>query len=67
MPKGHGDGSEWDVSPDIELLTGVKQNLFAVEVPDEHSALRVHFADEPMFLHIIDALLELDQGTQLRD
>ena len=39
IPKGYGDGSEWDISPDNELLTGVKHDLFTVEVPDEHATL----------------------------
>jgi hypothetical protein len=46
---------------------GVKHDLFMVEVPDEHVALWECFASKPMFMQIINALLELDHGTCLRD
>jgi hypothetical protein len=66
-PKECGDGSEWDVCPDPDALAGVVQNLFQVEIPTEHLELRTRFANEPMFVHIIDALLEMDHGTRIRD
>ena len=66
-PKGFGDGSEWRVSPNIDEATGVVQELFMVNVPPEISTLREHFADEPLFLEVINALLELHQGTKLQE
>ena len=66
-PKECGDGSEWEVCPDPDALTGVVQNLFQVEAPAEHLSLHARFVNEPMFAHIIEALLELDQGTKIRD
>ena len=66
-PKGFGDGSEWTVSPDIDEVTGVVQDMFHVEVSPEAMALKEHFANEPMFLEVINALLELDHGTKLQE
>ena len=66
-PKEHGDGSEWDICPDLDALTGVVQDLFQVAIPTEHLDLYTHFVNEPMFMHIIDALLELNHGTRIRD
>jgi len=65
--KGFGDGSEWTVSPDIDEATGVVQDLFMVDVPPEISTLREHFAEEPLFLEVVNMLLELDQGTKLQE
>jgi hypothetical protein len=66
-PKGFGDGSEWMVSPDIDEVTGIIQDLFQVEVSPETTALKERFVDEPLFLEVINALLELDQGTKLQE
>lgn len=46
---------------------GVKQDLFTIGTLEEHTTLREHFADEPMFMQVIDVLLALDQGTKLKD
>ena len=66
-PKEHGDGSEWDVCPDSDALTGVVQDLFQVATKTEHLNLYARFVNEPMFANIIDALLELNYGTKIRD
>jgi len=66
-PKGFGDGSEWTVSPNIDEATGVVQDLFMVDIPPEISTLRERFAEEPLFLEVVNALLELDQGTKLQE
>jgi hypothetical protein len=63
MLKEQGDGSEWDVCPDPDTLTGVVQDLFQVATPNEHANLYARFVNEPIFAHIIDALLELNHGT----
>jgi hypothetical protein len=65
MPKECGYRSKWDVSPDPDALMGIMQNLCQVEIPAEHLNLHNHFANEPMFAHIIEALLELNHGTRL--
>ena len=64
-PKGFGDGSKWMVSPDIDDTIGVVQDLFQVEVSLEAATLREWFDNEPLFLEVINALLELDHGTKL--
>ena len=60
-----GDGRKWDICPDSDTLEGVVQIFFQVEIPTEHLGLCTRFANEPMFVHIIDALLELDYGTRI--
>lgn len=66
-PKGFGDGSKWTVSPDIDDTIGVIQDLFQVEVLLEAATLREQFANEPLFLDVIKALLELDHGAKLQE
>jgi len=46
-PKGFGDGSEWTVSPDIDKVTGIVQNVFQVEISSEAAKLKERFTDEP--------------------
>jgi RNase H-like domain found in reverse transcriptase len=67
LPKGHGDGSEWSVSPDLDDTTGVVHDILQVEISDEHAALRNCFNSEPVFSQVIDALLEMDHGTRIRE
>ena len=52
----------------MEATAGLTHDLFHVANADseEMSALRDRFQDVPMLLEVIDALLELDQGTSLR-
>lgn len=38
-----------------------------VDAPPEMAALREHFANEPLFLEVINAILELDHGTKLQE
>ena len=67
-PREEGDGSEWTVSEDWEATAGLTHDLFHVASAssEEMSALRERFRDMPMLLEVVDALLELDQGTSLR-
>ncbi|KAG5649711.1 hypothetical protein H0H81_002397 [Sphagnurus paluster] len=66
-PKGHGDGSKWTVSPDLDEVTGITHNLFHIEISPEITNLCNRFAEEPFYLEVIDAILELDQGTSIRE
>jgi hypothetical protein len=50
-----------------DTLTGVVQDLFQVETPAEHLDLHARFVNEPMSTHIIEALLKLNYGTNIRD
>ena len=56
------------MSEDWEATAGLTHNLFHVANAgsEEMSTLRDHFQDVPMLLEVIDALLELDQGTSLQ-
>ena len=67
-PREEGDGSEWTVSEDWEATAGLTHDLFHVADAgsEEMTALRERFRDVPMLLEVVEALLELDQGTSLR-
>ena len=62
------DGSEWTVSEDWETNIGLTHDVFhTTEATTPATAkLRERFKDEPIFAEVIDAILELDQGTSLR-
>jgi hypothetical protein len=63
-----GDGHEWTVGEDWHTDTGLMHDLFQVTTPSpEHEKLRKRFAAEPMFMSILDVLLELDHGKSTRD
>jgi len=72
MPLEDGDGHEWTVSEDWEVRVGLAHDIFGV-VEEEGmgrgvgAALREWFVEEKVFVGVIDALLELDYGTSLRE
>ena len=56
------------VSEDWEANVGLAHDVFHltdVRSP-EISQLKDQFKDEPIFAEVIDAILEMDQGTNLR-
>ena len=63
-----GDGSEWTVSEDWEADTGLTHDIFHLSMAQtpEMAKLRERFKDEPIFAEVIDAILEMDQDTNLR-
>jgi hypothetical protein len=63
-----GDGSEWTVSEDWESNKGLTHDIFQLTDTStpEIAKLRERFKDEPIFAEVIDAILELDQGVNLR-
>ncbi|KAJ7363098.1 hypothetical protein DFH08DRAFT_910876 [Mycena albidolilacea] len=75
--KAAGDGSEWTVSPDRETCTGIVNDLYTMQEAGEAylvmpaleglMALRERFKDEPIYLQVIDASLELDFRSSMRD
>ena len=68
-PKEQGDGHEWSVSEDWEARTGLTNDIFVLDTTQTEAAyseLRTRFADENVFLEVIDSMLELDQGKSLR-
>ena len=63
-----GDGSEWTVSEDWESRVGLTHDIFHISEAStpEMVTLRDRFKDEPIFAEVIDAILEMDQGSSLR-
>ena len=69
LAKEEGDGHEWTVSEDWEARTGLTNDLFVIQtshLESTYAALRTRFAEEKVFLEVIDSLLELDQGSCLK-
>ena len=63
-----GDGSGWSVSEDWEANIGLTHDIFHTADPTtpDTAQLRERFKNEPIFAEVIDAILELDQGANLR-
>ena len=69
MPKEEVDGHEWTVSEDWEARTKLANDVFNVQtsqLASTYGALRTRFANERVFIEIIDSLLELDHGKSLK-
>src|SRR5271154_71174 len=68
LPNEDGDGSQWTVSEDWETSKGLTHDIFQItsQTPPEAPHLQNRFKDEPLFLEVIEALLEIDQGKSLR-
>ncbi|TFK21582.1 hypothetical protein FA15DRAFT_556063, partial [Coprinopsis marcescibilis] len=70
-----GDGHEWTVSEDWEARTGLAHGIFQVTtspvdsstVDPTYASLRSRFHNEKVFVDVVDAIYELDQGKSLRD
>ena len=68
MPTEPGDGHKWTVSEDWEARTRLANDVLIAQItqPEStYSALRTCFADENVFLEVIDSILELDQGKSI--
>ncbi|KZP25679.1 hypothetical protein FIBSPDRAFT_661845, partial [Athelia psychrophila] len=73
--KVDGDGHLSTVNPDWEETTGLTHDMFAATDEEaEHEGgwmystkLRERFAEEPIFLQVIDALWNLDKGKTVRE
>ena len=63
-----GDGSEWTVSEDWETNVGLTHDVFHLTETDTPGItnLRERFKNEPIFAEVIDAILGIDQNTNLR-
>jgi hypothetical protein len=63
-----GDGSDWTVSEDWEANAGLIHDIFQLTDAStpEVAQLREQFKSEPIFAEVIDTILELDHGTNLR-
>ena len=68
-PREQGDGHEWTVSEDWEARTRLANNILIIHTTQPkltYDALQTRFADEKVFLEVIDSILELDHGSSLR-
>ncbi|KIK35566.1 hypothetical protein CY34DRAFT_28844, partial [Suillus luteus UH-Slu-Lm8-n1] len=70
-----GDGADWSVSEDWEASRGIIQDLFTVNPTSAKTltdsttieALHKRFAQEPLFLEVIEAFGDLDSDKSVRD
>ena len=62
------DGSEWTISEDWEANVGLMHDIFysTEATTPETAKLRERFKGEPIFAEVIDAILEIDHNTNLR-
>ncbi|KAH7919160.1 hypothetical protein BV22DRAFT_1023468, partial [Leucogyrophana mollusca] len=68
VPQSPGDGGEWTVSEDWEQARGIVYDLFMVDSTDSSAlALRERFEKEPLFLEIVNTILDLDRERPIRD
>ncbi|KIN94286.1 hypothetical protein M404DRAFT_72195, partial [Pisolithus tinctorius Marx 270] len=62
------DGSQWSVNPEPKAITGLVNDVFMLsQLDDNLQKLRDQFTDEPMFLEIIDVILNVDTTSNPRD
>ena len=63
-----GDGNDWTVPEDWEANIGLTHDIFHITSAGtpEITQLCKCFKDEPIFAKVINAILEMDQGTDLR-
>ena len=62
------DGSEWSVNPESETLSGLVNNMFTIDkLSPDNQDLHNRFQHEPLFLEVIDAILNTDVNTPVRD
>ena len=64
------DGSEWTVSEDWEANSGLINDLLHISTDIDGttaSLLQTRFADEPVFLEVIEAILQVDRSKEVRD
>ena len=69
VPIEQGDGHKWTVSKDWEACTVLANNILNIHTAQPEStyeALRTRFANEKVFIEVIDSILELDHGKSLQ-
>ena len=58
--------SEWSVNPDPEAIMGLVNNIFTLDKLDHtYQILREHFTNEPLYLEVIDTILNVDTKTSV--
>ncbi|KIK14934.1 hypothetical protein PISMIDRAFT_67245, partial [Pisolithus microcarpus 441] len=62
------DDSQWTVNPSLEVTLGLINDMFALEkLPKDDQDLRERFKQEPLFLEVIDAILNTDTDAPIRN
>jgi len=62
------DGSEWTVNPDPEMVMGLVNNMFTLDkLNDKYQNLHDRFADEQIYLEVINVILNIDTNRPIRD
>ena len=63
-----GNGSKWTVSEDWEAMTGLTHDIFFTTnvLTHELAGLQEQFKNKPIFMEVINTILEMDHGTSLR-
>jgi hypothetical protein len=55
------------VDPSWVASAGLVHDIWSTTLDDSNLALRLRFADEPIFLEVIDAMHNIDHGKRVRD
>jgi len=66
-PQMQGDGHDWTVDPGWEANMGLSYDIWTTQLDSEQTNLRERFANEPVFLDVIDAMNNVDHGKRVRD
>jgi hypothetical protein len=61
-PKHKGDGHEWTVDLGWVANTGLAHDIWTTQLDEAQSSLYARFSAEPIFLEVIDAMYNVDQG-----
>jgi hypothetical protein len=68
LPHENGNGSQWTVSEGWESASGLTHNVFYITDPTnpEVTHLCERFKDKQLFLEVIEAIFDLDQGRDIK-
>ena len=66
-PQMQGDGHDWTVDPSWEANMGLSYDIWTTQLDSEQTNLQERFANEPVFLDVIDAMNNVDHGKRVRD
>jgi len=67
-PRTDGDGSAWTVSEDWKSAHGLVNDLLLTKVSNlAVEDMHTRFKHKPLFLEVVEALLDLDSGKSERD
>jgi hypothetical protein len=66
-PKHEGDSHEWTVDLSWAVNTGLAYNIWSAQLDETQTNLHTRFANEPIFLEVIDTMHNIDHGKWVRD